>query len=76
MKIKSILMMLLAASIMMACDKKENGSKTVDFAGSYNGYTLASCNYFQNMLSADETVSIIKNTDGTASVSFTSAMWR
>ena len=67
--------MLLAASIMMACDKKENGSKTVDFAGSYNGYTLASCNYFQNMLSADETVSIIKNTDGTASVSFTSAMW-
>lgn len=75
MNIKSILMMLLAASIMMACDKKENGSKTVDFAGSYNGYTLASCNYFQNMLSADETVSIIKNTDGTASVSFTSAMW-
>ena len=68
-------MMLLAASIMMACDKEENGSKTVDFAGSYNGYTLASCNYFHNMLSADETVSIIKNTDGTASVSFTSAMW-
>ncbi len=52
MKIKSVLMMLSAASIMMACDKEENGSKTVDFAGSYNGYTLASCNYFQNMISA------------------------
>lgn len=75
MKIKSILMMLLAASIMMACDKDENGSKTVDFAGSYNGYTLASCNYFQNMISPDETVVITKNTDGTASVSFTSATW-
>ena len=68
-------MMLSVACVMMACDKEENGSKAVDFAGSYNGYTLASCNYFQNMLSADETVVITKNTDGTASVSFTSATW-
>lgn len=75
MKIKSVLMMLAAAVFMMACDKDENGSKTVDFAGSYNGYTLASCNYFQNMISADETVVLTKNTDGTASVSFTSATW-
>ena len=75
MKIKSVLMMLSAAVFMMACDKDENGSKTVDFAGRYNGYTLASCNYFQNMISADETVVITENTDGTASVSFTSATW-
>lgn len=75
MKIKSVLMMLSAAVFMMACDKDENGSKTVDFAGSYNGYTLASCNYFQNMISPDETVVITKNTDGTATVSFTSATW-
>lgn len=75
MKIKSVLMMLSAAVFMMACDKDENGSKTVDFAGSYNGYTLASCNYFQNMISADETVVLTKNTDGTATVSFTSATW-
>lgn len=68
-------MMLSAAVFMMACDKDENGSKTVDFAGSYNGYTLASCNYFQNMISADETVVITENTDGTATVSFTSATW-
>lgn len=75
MKIKSVLMMLSVASIMMACDKEDSGSKTVDFAGSYNGYTLASCNYFQNMISADETVVITENTDGTATVSFTSATW-
>lgn len=75
MKIKSVLMMLSVASIMMACDKEDSGSKTVDFAGSYKGYTLASCNYFQNMISADETVVLTKNTDGTASVSFTSATW-
>ena len=75
MKIKSVLMMLSAAVFMMACDKDENGSKTVDFAGNYDGYTLASCNYFQNMISADETVVITENTDGSASVSFTSATW-
>lgn len=75
MKIKSVLMMLSAAVFMMACDKDENGSKTVDFAGNYDGYTLASCNYFQNMISPDETVVITKNTDGTATVSFTSATW-
>ena len=67
--------MLSAAVFMMACDKDENGSKTVDFAGNYDGYTLASCNYFQNMISADETVVITENTDGTATVSFTSATW-
>lgn len=60
---------------MMACDKENSGSKTIEFAGSYNGYTLASCNYFQNMISADETVVLTKNTNGTASVSFTSATW-
>lgn len=75
MKIKSIFMMLSVAALMMGCDKDENGSKTVDFAGSYKGYTLASCNYFQNMISPDETVVITKNTDGSASVSFTSATW-
>ena len=68
-------MMLSVAGVMMACDKDENGSKTVDFAGNYDGYTLASCNYFQNMISPDETVVITKNTDGSASVSFTSATW-
>ncbi len=68
-------MMVSAAILLMACDKKESGPKTIEFAGSYKGYTLASCNYFQNMISPDETVVITKNTDGSASVSFTSAMW-
>lgn len=75
MKIKTVLMMLSVASVMVACDKGENDPKTVDFAGSYDGYTLASCNYFQNMISPEETVVITKNADGTASVSFTSATW-
>lgn len=67
--------MLSVAGVMMSCGKEENGSETVGFAGSYDGYTLASCNYFQNLISADETVVITENTDGTASVSFASATW-
>ena len=68
-------MMVSAAILLMACDKKESGPKTIEFAGSYKGYTLASCNFFQNMIAPDETVVITKNTDGSASVSFTSATW-
>lgn len=74
MKIKSILMISITL-FMMSCDKEEPDSKTFNIAGSYKGYTLANCNYFQNMISPDETVVITKNTDGTASVSFTSASW-
>ena len=75
MKIKTILVLAVAAFCSMSCDKKTNDPKEVDFAGSYKGYTLANCNYFQNMISADETVVITENTDGTATVSFTSATW-
>ncbi|WP_300738983.1 calycin-like domain-containing protein [uncultured Alistipes sp.] len=75
MKIKTILVLAVAAFCSMSCDKKTNDPKGVDFAGSYKGYTLANCNYFQNMISADETVVITENTDGTATVSFTSATW-
>ena len=75
MKIKTILVLTVAAFCSMSCDRKENGSETADFAGSYKGYTLAGCSYFQNMVSPDETVVITKNTDGTASVSFTSSTW-
>ena len=75
MKIKTILVLAVAAFCSMSCDKKTNDPKGVDFAGSYNGYTLANCNYFQNMISTDETVVITENTDGTATVSFTSATW-
>ena len=69
MKIKSTLIMLFAAFFIMSCDKEQNGSETIEFAGSYDGYTVANCNYFQNMISADETIVITENTDGTATVS-------
>lgn len=75
MKIKSTLIMLFAAFFIMSCDKEQNGSETIEFAGNYNGYTLANCNYFQDMLSADETVTITKNSNGSASISFESSTW-
>lgn len=75
MKVKSTLIMLFAVIFMMSCDKEQNGSKTIEFAGNYNGYTLANCDYFQDMLSVDETVTITKNSDGNASISFESSTW-
>lgn len=75
MKLKSILALSVAAFGLMACDKEDKGAAAPEFAGSYEGYTLASCAYFQDMVSAGETVVITKQPDGTASVSFTSAMW-
>ena len=75
MKLKTILTLCVVAFCSMACDKKNNDPQPIDFAGNYTGYTLASCSYFQNMVSADESVVITKNADGSASVSFTSETW-
>ena len=75
MKIKSTLAMIFVALFMASCDKEGNDPKVLDFSGSYEGYTLASSSYFQNMVSAGEIISIAENPDGTASVSFTSATW-
>lgn len=71
MKIKSTLAMIFVALFMASCDKEGNDPKVLDFSGSYEGYTLASSSYFQNMVSAGEIISIAENPDGTASVSFT-----
>lgn len=76
MQIKSAIFLLSAVLLgATACDKEESSTATPEFAGSYEGYTLASCSYFQNTCTGDETITLTKNADGTASVAFTSASW-
>lgn len=74
MKFKSILTMSIVAFCLVAsCSKKGEKPLTVaDIAGSYHGYTLASCAYFQNTCTANETVVISDNMDGTAKITFSS----
>lgn len=74
MKSTTILSLSIAALISMACSPEKQPS-VADIAGSYEGYTLASCAYFQNSCTSDELVVVTENSDGTASVSFTSASW-
>lgn len=62
------------------------GGFTIDFAtgdapldllmaGTYKGYSDADCTYFQDRYTADESVTMKANGDGTLSVEFISASW-
>lgn len=75
MRIKSIFMLPLVALCLMACKKENPVSVSPDISGSYEGYSLASCAYFQNNCSINETVTITKNSDGTANIAFSSGSW-
>lgn len=75
MKLKTILAMSVAALCSAACSDDETMPAAVDIDGIYEGYTLAGCAYFQNTCTADETVTVTKNADGSACVIFTSDSW-
>lgn len=75
MKLKTILVMAVVALCSAACSDDENQPAVADIAGSYAGYTLAGCAYFQNTCTADETVTVTENADGSASVTFVSDSW-
>lgn len=75
MKFKTILTMAVAALCSAACSDEETLPAVADIAGSYEGYTLAGCAYFQNTCATNETVTVAENPDGTANVTFTSGSW-
>ena len=75
MKLKTVLMMSIVALCSVACSDDENLPTVADIAGNYEGYTLASCAYFQNTCTANEKIVVSENSDGTAMVTFSSASW-
>jgi len=67
---------------MISCDKEkdDNGtsSASVDVArieGTYEGYTLASSNYFHDNFTADEQVTVAKASDNTVNLTLVSNTW-
>ncbi len=66
--------MSIAALCSVACSDDDQPT-VADIAGRYDGYTLAGCAYFQNTCTADETVAVTENADGSASVTFSSGSW-
>ena len=75
MKLKTILAMSVVALCSAACSDEKELPTVADIAGRYEGYTLAGCAYFQNTCTADETITITENADGSARVTFTSGSW-
>lgn len=75
MKLKNTFYAIIIALCATSCSDDEDLPTSTDFVGNYEGYTLAGCAYFQNSCIADETVSITKNADGSASVTFVSDSW-
>ena len=77
MELKTLLAVVVVAPSLAACNKNKDEKRPViaDIAGSYEGYTLAGCAYFQNTCTAGETVVVSDNSDGTARVTFTSSTW-
>lgn len=75
MKLKSFLMTCIAAVLFLAACDDEKKPSVADVAGNYSGYTLASCAYFKNNCTENETVSVAENPDGTAKVTLASQSW-
>ncbi|MGN0033462.1 MAG: calycin-like domain-containing protein [Candidatus Limimorpha sp.] len=75
MKFNTILLVSVATLCLVSCSDKKNLPVVADIAGNYSGYTLANCDYFSNTCTADETISVTGNNDGTAKVAFESDSW-
>ena len=67
--------MAVVALCQAACSEEENLPAVADIAGSYEGYTIAECAYFQNVYTDDESLKMTANGDGTLTVAFESAAW-
>lgn len=75
MKLKSFILMAAIALCSAACSDDENEATVADIAGRYEGYTLASCAYFQGTCTDGESITVSANADGTAQIAFTSETW-
>ncbi len=75
MKIRTLMMAAVVALCTTACSDEEEVATVADIAGTYEGYTVANCAYMQDMYAADETVVLSANTDGSATIRFSSDTW-
>lgn len=83
MQTRLFLALSLVTLCLIACNKKnkdenpepESSVSVAEIAGTYEGYSLASCAFFQDEYTPDEKLSISENSDGTASVVFESTSW-
>ena len=77
MKTKKTLLMTAMAVVMFgfASCTKETSKPAEEVAGTYEGYTLATSDYFSDMFTADESVVFTMVNDNTVKIDFTSSTW-
>lgn len=75
MKLRNLFLVSIVTLCSVACSNDGKMPTLTDFVGTYEGYTLAGCAYFQNSCMADETVRIAENSDGSANITFVSQSW-
>lgn len=79
MKIRTIWATAIVAMGLAACETDgPNNTSTptvTDVAGTYVGYSLTSFAYASNLLSQNDSIRVVANTDGTATVTLTSQTW-
>lgn len=75
MKLRTILAICIMALCTAACSDDKKIPALTDLAGSYDGYSVASCAYFQDRYTDGESLKITDNGDGSFAVVFESASW-
>lgn len=77
MKIKHLMILLLAPVMLASCSESNEPENLSDaVAGKYDGYTVAKCAYFDGQVTADQSVTITAAaTANKVDVNFTSTTW-
>lgn len=72
-KFLSLLTILITLASCSSDDEPKNLAENA--TGNYTGYTVASCNYFSNMVSTDQTVKLTSTELNKVNISYESDMW-
>lgn len=76
LKFYMLMMALFAFSAVSCSDDDEPVVKPAEeVAASYNGYTIANCQYFSNMVAAGQSIKVEAKSDNTVDVTYTSDTW-
>lgn len=75
LKLYMLMMAMFAISAVSCSDDEPVVKPAEEVAASYSGYTIANCQYFTDMITADQTVTIEAKSDDTVDVSYTSDTW-
>ncbi len=76
MKLRNLNLIVVAIAMVAVCCVSCHRMKPAEeVAGTYKGYSLASCAFFQDQFTAEESLVLSQTSDNTVSLSYTSSTW-